>query len=129
GELAALYDNPELDVAHTILLKPADAKTVGAITFDKTESALVSWRTVGSSATWDVYKITPGSYTVAMTCGVAETGTAAVGSALSTSGANQTLTGGEVEFSEVTGLVGGDAGKLNASLKSTGAWTTFANVT
>lgn len=114
-ELAAHYSNRELDPEHVILLKPADAKTIGAVAFDKTENALTNWRTAGSSAVWDVFKITPGAYNVTLTCGVAE----------SAQGAPPVQTGGDIEFGEVTSLSGTDAPRLSLSLESTGGWTTF----
>lgn len=115
-ELAEYYSNRELDPTHSIVLKPADAKTIGAVALDKAENTLTNWRTAGSSAVWDIFKIIPGSYTVSITCGVAE----------SRAGSPPAdATGGEIEFGEVTNLTGADTARLTLALKPTGGWTTF----
>ncbi|HEY2573871.1 MAG TPA: hypothetical protein VGH65_07370 [Verrucomicrobiaceae bacterium] len=112
-ELAGYYANRDLDSEHLIVLKPVDAKTVGAVAFDKTEGALTNWRTAGSSAVWDVFKITPGSYNVTLVCAVAESAPAPA------------QTGGDIEFGEVTSLSGPETTRLALSLESTGGWDTF----
>ncbi len=114
-ELADFYSNPELDPGLSIVLKPSDAKTIGAVTLDQTDNVLTNWRTAGSSALWDISKITPGNYEVSITCSVADSAQAPAAA----------QTGGEIEFGEVTSLAGTEAAKLTLALKSTGSWSTF----
>jgi hypothetical protein len=110
--LAEHYANRDPDPASSILLKPGDAKTTGAVALDKSDNTLTNWRTVGSSATWDVFKIAPGTYTVSLTCGVADLPQA----------------GGDLEFGEVTSLGGAELARLAVTLKSTGDWSTFETI-
>lgn len=114
-ELANAYADRDLDPEHLIVLKPVDAKTIGAVAFDKTENALTNWRTAGSSAVWDVFKITPGNYHVTLVCGVADSAQAPAAA----------QTGGEIEFGEVTSLSGPETARLTLALESTGGWSTF----
>ena len=127
-DLTMLYSNPALQGADAIVLTPATAKTVGAITLDKANDTLANWRSVGSSATWDIFKLTPGTYTVSITYGVAGAGDTTTITIVNGVATDQ-ATGGEVEFSEVTGLGGNDTGKLVAAIKPTGGWTKFETAT
>jgi endonuclease YncB( thermonuclease family) len=123
-ELAEYYANRDMVSGQVIVLKPADAKTIGAVTLDKTDNALTNWRTAGSSAVWDIFKITPGTYTVSLTCGVADSAPASAAAILA-GGNIEAQTGGEIEFQEVTNLTGADSARLTAALKSTGGWSSF----
>jgi len=123
-EIAEYYANRDVDAGHVIVLKPADAKTVGAVTLDKTDNTLTNWRTAGSSAVWDIFKVTPGTYTVSLTCGVADSAPASAAAILA-GGGIEAQTGGEIEFQEVTNLTGADTSGLTVALKSTGGWSSF----
>lgn len=126
-ELAQYYSSRDADPGQVIVLKPADAKTVGAVTVDKTDNTLTNWRTVGSSAVWDIFRVTPGAYTVSLTCGVADSAPASASVVLA-GGSLEAQTGGEIEFQEVTNLTGTDAGKLTTALESTGGWNKFETI-
>ncbi len=71
-DLAELYARLPESGADDVVLHAADAKTSGAVTFNRSEDSLTSWRTTGSSAYWDVLKITPGEFDVTLTYGVAD---------------------------------------------------------
>lgn len=123
-EIADDYANHDVDAGQVIVLKPADAKTVGAVTLDQTDNTLTNWRTAGSSAVWDIFKVTPGAYTVSLICGVADSAPAS-GAAILAGAGIEAQTGGEVEFQEVTNLAGSDTNGLTVALKSTGGWDSF----
>ncbi|MEI6536584.1 MAG: hypothetical protein WCN98_14655 [Verrucomicrobiaceae bacterium] len=123
-QLAANYANVASDSSEAVILKPADAKTAGTVTYDRNERVLSGWRVVGTTASWDIFKVNPGNYTVTMTYSayyppVYEYGIKQFRTP------PEDVTGGVLEFFEVTGLGGGDTNKLTTSLHATGAWATY----
>ena len=68
-EIAAAYKDAfgQNGGANSILLKPADAKVSGSVLYERTADMLSGWRKAGSSATWDVLKIKPGTYQISLT--------------------------------------------------------------
>lgn len=126
-DLASLYSKLPDSNADAIVLHPADAKTSGAVNYDRNEDSLVSWRVTGSSAYWDLMKITPGEFDVTMSYGVADSAESPPRS-LASSKPEDFLTGGDVEFVEVTGLSGSETNRLQSAVAPTGGWTKFASL-
>ncbi len=114
-KIVEYYSNRNLDSSNGIVLKPADGKISGAVALIKSENTLAFLRTSGGSATWDVSKITPGIYTVSIVCGVGDIDPELAGD----------KPGNEIEFGEVTNLIGADIAKLGLTLESTGGWNEF----
>lgn len=118
----------ETKLTNVIVLKPADARVAGSVNYDRTTAELVNWKSVGSSASWDISKIIPGSYDIAVTYSVAEFGDAPVRNNPLASRDLSLETGGEFEFFEDTSLSGSAANHRTAQVISTGAWTTFTTI-
>ena len=114
-ELAETYKTVMGDAAttNTIILKPIDARLVGAITYDKS-GVLEGWKTSGSTATWDVPRIIPGMYDVTITY-AAESATGVV-------------TGNDYDFFEDSSLAGAAANARSFQLPTTASITTYATV-
>lgn len=70
-DLAETYKQVTLEAAsiNVIALKPADARLVGGVSYDRGDrgGSLDGWKTTGSTATWDVPRIVIGAYDVAIT--------------------------------------------------------------
>lgn len=128
-QLINLYSQSLDDTALTnvILLKPADARINGAVGYDRGLNALAGWKTVGSIASWDVTRLTPGKYDVTLTYAVADIGEPgrtnpfAVPPDLST--------GGEFEFYEDSSLPGADQNRRTAQVTTTAGWTNWTTLT
>lgn len=128
-KLATLYSNVSVDNADAIILRPADAKIAGTISFDRKEGVLESWRSTACAANWDIFKLNPGTYTVTLTYGAA----AMWNGEFKPFGLNLPFhapePAGEVELSEVTSLSGGAAEKLTFQVKPTDGWSDYETVT
>ncbi|TLD71928.1 hypothetical protein FEM03_04170 [Phragmitibacter flavus] len=107
-------------LTNTIVLKPSQARLVGAVNYDTASDSLGPWRAAGNSATWDVTKITPGSYDIIVTYGVASTGDPPARYIPT----YNPRTGGEFEFFEASNLAGAALNRRTAIVADTGAWTT-----
>lgn len=122
-QIAAWYATPAMDNMEAILLRPADAKITGTVSLDRNEAVLENWRTTACTASWDIFKLNSGTYTVTMTYGASGGGE---GFGFSEGGA---ASGGEVEFSEISGLGGTEAEKLTARVMPTDGWKTYETLT
>lgn len=120
----SLGDAPQ---ANVIVLKPADARINGSVNHDRTMDALVTWRTVGSIATWDVPKITPGSYEIIVTYAVGDMGEPGRINAFAPP--PDTTTGGDFEFYEDSSLPGASQNKRTGTVETTGGWDQWTTVT
>lgn len=128
-QLVELYSKSLDDTALTnvILLKPADARVNGAVTYDRNQNALVSWKTAGSIASWDVTRITPGTYDVTLTYATADIGD--VGRLNPFAVLPDLTTGGEFEFYEDSSLAGAEQNHRTGQIISTGGWTNWKSLT
>jgi len=124
-ELMTLYSNvlDDTSFANVIVLKPADARLNGSVTYDKAQDALTGWKTAGSVASWDVSRLTPGTYSITLRYGVAD-----FGEVRYTSAVQDTNTGGDFEFYEDSSLSGAAANRRPATVTTTGGWTTLATL-
>ncbi len=111
-----------------ITLLPADARISGATSHDSREKILSSWRSVGSSATWEVLRLEPGIYEVRMLYSVGESTRERSRFGFEVNESNN-RTGGTLEFREVTNLPGGLDNKVNFTVESTGGWNAYEMVT
>lgn len=128
-QLASWYATSAMENSESIVLKPADAKTTGPVAYERKENVLEGWRTSGSTASWDITKINPGTFTVTMTYGATSMVEGLNGPFGFGPPEGMPAQGGEIEFSEITSLGGADAEKLTAQVKPTGSWTTFETIT
>lgn len=128
--LAALYSSTMegSSISNILILRAADARVGGSVSHDRSKDVLVGWKTVGNSASWDVSRITAGSYDVLVTYAVAD-----VGDPPSRPNPYLTLpdltTGGDFEFFEDSSLAGAAANRRTGSVSSTGGWTEFSTLT
>ena len=120
-ELAQLYtrQNNDPSLSNAIVLKPADARVSGAVSHDRQLNVLAGWKSAGSVATWDVTRITPGTYEATLTYAVAETGEAS--RILPSLTVPDLGTGGEIEFYEDSSLPGASQNRRTAQVTSTGS--------
>lgn len=123
GTLAQIQSLATL--ANGIVLKPSQARLVGAVSHDSASDTLGPWRSASNSATWDVTKITPGVYEVIVTYAVAPFGTP---SGRNTPGFDA-RTGGEFEFFEVSNLAGASQNRRTSVVTNTGGWNNFKTAT
>jgi endonuclease YncB( thermonuclease family) len=128
--LAALYSSAleGSTISNVLILKSGDARVGGSVSHDRSKDVLVGWKTVGNSASWDVSRITSGSYDVVITYGVAD-----VGDPPSRPNPYLALpdltTGGDFEFYEDSSLAGAAANRRTGSVSSTGGWTELSTLT
>jgi endonuclease YncB( thermonuclease family) len=128
--LAELYSSAleGSSISNVIVMRPSDARVSGTLNLDRARDVLTGWKTVGSVATWDVSRITPGGYDVHITYGVAEEGD-------QPSRSNPYLptpdltTGGDFEFYEDSSLSGAAANRRTGTVASTGGWTEYSTLT
>ncbi len=128
-KLATLYSIASVDNFDAIILRPGDAKITGPVAFNRMEGVLDSWRTTTCAANWDIFKVSPGTYSVTMTYGAANTGDGEFrpfGFGLPEGGQAPV---GELELTEVTNLGGADVEKLTVQVRPTEGWTTYETVT
>jgi endonuclease YncB( thermonuclease family) len=127
-QLIKLYSTSLDDTVLTnvVLLKPADARVNGAVGYDRSLNALTGWRTAGSIASWDVTRLTPGSYDVTLTYAVADIGD--IGRTNPFMAPPDLTTGGEFEFYEDSNLPGADQNRRTAQVTTTGGWTNWTTV-
>lgn len=122
-ELADLYakslDDPTL--SNVMVLKAADARPSGTVSYDRTAGDLTNWKTVGSIAVWDVQKIVPGKYNVVVTYSVAPMGDPPTRMSLY-SVSEDLITGGEFEFYEDSSLAGAAMNRRAGQVSDTGGW-------
>jgi endonuclease YncB( thermonuclease family) len=128
-QLVRLYTSSldETALTNVVLLKPGDARVNGAVNFDRSLNALVSWKTAGSVATWDVSRLTPGSYEVTLTYAAADLGDP--GRVNPFGPAPDLSTGGDFEFFEDSSLAGADLNRRTGTVASTGGWTNWQTLT
>lgn len=119
----------ETKLTNVIVLKPADARVAGNVNYDRASGELVNWKSVGSSASWDISKIVPGSYDIVVTYSVAEFGDAPVRNNPLVGRDMSLETGGEFEFFEDTSLAGSAGNHRTAQVISTGGWNNFSTLT
>ncbi len=124
-KLAAWYAIVPADNTDAIILRPADAKITGSVAFNRKDGILDSWRSTNSSASWDILKLTPGTYNVTMTYGAANMWDGEFRPFGFGMPENAQPAAGEVELSEVTGLSGAEAEKLTVQVRPTGGWTEY----
>jgi endonuclease YncB( thermonuclease family) len=127
--LIRLYTSSMEDstLTNVILLKPADARVNGAVNYDRNLNALVSWKTAGSIATWDVSRLTPGAYEVTLTYAVADFGEP--GRTVYSGPAPDLSTGGAFDFYEDSSLSGAESNHRTGTVASTGGWTNWQTLT
>ena len=127
--LASWYASSGMESAESIVLLAADAKCSGPVTYERNEKVLEGWRSVGSAAAWDKFKLSPGTYTVTMTYGAISAGEGFAGPFGGGAPEDGPPPAGEVEFSEISGLGGAEAEKLTVQVRPTGGWTTYETIT
>ena len=115
-DLAETYKATGTDasISNSIVLKPSDAHIVGSVSSERT-GVLSGWKTAGSTATWDILRLTPGAYDVAITY-AAESSTGVV-------------VGSDYDFFEDSNLSGAAANARSFQLPTTTSISTFATVT
>ncbi len=122
-ELADLYakslDDPTL--SNVVVLKAADARPSGTVSYDRTAGDLTNWKTVGSIAVWDVQKMVPGKYNVVVTYSVAPMGDPPTRMSIYSVSEDQ-ITGGEFEFYEDSSLAGAAMNRRAGQVADTGGW-------
>jgi endonuclease YncB( thermonuclease family) len=120
-ELTGLYSTQLEDTAlsNIIVLKPADAKLGGNVSYDKSVNALVNWRAVGNTASWDLAA-------VPVPAGGADMGE--MPTRITTQFIPDLLTGGEFEFYEDSNLSGASQNRRTAQVTTTGGWGTLATL-
>ncbi|CAN5730833.1 hypothetical protein BH11VER1_BH11VER1_27610 [soil metagenome] len=118
----------ETKLTNVIVLKPADARVTGTVNYDRPTGELVNWKSVGSSASWDISRIIPGSYDIVVTYSVADIGDTPVRNNPLAGRDTSLETGGEFEFFEDTSLTGSAANHRTAQVTSTGGWATFGTL-
>lgn len=128
-ELASLYSNTlnETELSNVIILKPSEARVSGNVNYDRTSGELVNWKSVGSSASWDISKIIPGSYDISVTYSVAEYGDIPNRNTPFIS-RDDPSTGGEFEFYEDTNLTGSNAKHHTGQVSNTDGWDKFVTM-
>lgn len=129
AQILALYAKSLGDSgqSNVIVLKPGDARVNGSVNYDRTTDALVTWRTVGSVAMWDVTKITPGSYEITLTYAVADMGDP--GRVNPFQPPPDGTTGGEFEFYEDSSLAGAAQNRRSGVVAATGGWDVWSTLT
>jgi hypothetical protein len=115
-ELAETYKSVIADPSTlaAIVLKPTDARLVGSVNNDRS-GGLSGWKSAGSSATWDILRVIPGSYDVLLT--------------YAAESASGLTIGNEYEFLEDSNLSGSAANLRSFQLPTTGSISTFTSVT
>ena len=115
-ELAETYKTVIADPASlaAIALKPTDARLVGSVNNDRT-GGLAGWKSAGSSASWDILRVIPGSYDVTLT--------------YAAESASGLTIGNEYEFLEDSSLPGAASNLRSFQLPTTGSISTFTSVT
>lgn len=109
--------------SNALILKPSTAsRFVGAVSYDHDTDTLLPWRSVGSSASWEINKITPGNYDITIVYSVAPLGEMRAVSNYSP------YTGGQFEFFEDSSLPGAAQNRRSASVASTGGWKEFSTL-
>lgn len=128
-QIATLYTKAagEAATSNVIVLKPGDARVNGAVNYDRASDALVTWRTVGSIATWEVPKMVPGAYEVTLVYSAADSGDA--GRSGIQLGTTDLSTGGDFEFYEDSSLAGAAQNRRTGQINSTGGWDKWASMT
>lgn len=128
-ELVSLYSKTlnETKLSNVIILKPSEARISGSVNYDRTSGALVNWKNVGASASWDISKIVPGSYDIGVTYSVAEFGEAPARNTPFIS-RDDPSTGGQFEFYEDTSLTGSVANRRTGQVRSTDGWDNFVTM-
>jgi hypothetical protein len=128
-QLVRLYTNSldETSLTNVFLLKPGDARVNGAVNYDRNLNALVSWKTAGSIATWDLSRLVPGSYEVTLTYAAADLGDP--GRVNTFGPAADLSTGGDFEFFEDSSLAGAELNRRTGTVASTGGWTNWQTLT
>jgi hypothetical protein len=128
-QLVRLYTSSldETALTNVVLLKPGDAHVNGAVNYDRNLNALVSWKTAGSIATWDVSRLVPGSYDVTLTYAAADLGEP--GRVNPSGSATDLSTGGDFEFFEDSSLAGADLNRRTGTVASTGGWANWQTLT
>ena len=127
--IAALYTKANSDAAssNVIVLKPADARVNGAVNYDRASDALVTWRTVGSIATWEVPKVIPGTYQITLMYAVGDSGDdGRPGLQVSST---DLATGGDFEFYEDSSLAGAAQNRRVGQVAPTGGWDKWVTQT
>ncbi|MEZ5325300.1 MAG: hypothetical protein R3F19_09570 [Verrucomicrobiales bacterium] len=104
-----------------LVLKAKDARTTGAIRYDRTQNALVGWKNAGNAAFWDLQSIDPGRYDVLALYSVS-TGRENPGDG------RQLSAGGTFIVRQETGLVGDVTESVSHRVASTGDWDKFTSV-
>lgn len=106
------------DDSPVLALEAGQARTTGAIRFDRGEDALVGWKNAGNEAVWDVNQIKPGRYAV--------TAHYSVGDKVQAPGNGRELRAGGVFMVRLaTGLQGHKPGSFTHRVTATGGWNTF----
>lgn len=118
----------ETKLTNVIVLKPVEARVTGSVNYDRNTGELVNWKSVGSSASWDISKIIPGSYDISVTYSVAEIGDASTRNNPLLNRDTSLETGGEFEFFEDTSLTGASANHRTAQVTSTSGWANFVTL-
>jgi hypothetical protein len=128
-QLVRLYTSSldETALTNVILLKPGEAHVNGSVNFDRNLNALVSWKSAGSIAIWDVSRLVPGSYEVTLTYAAAEFGES--GRANTFGPAVDLSTGGDFEFFEDSSLAGAELNRRTGTVASTGGWENWQTLT
>jgi len=111
-------------LANIIILRPADARLTGSANYDSDKNVLTSLKTVGSTASWDIPRLTPGAYQVSLTYSVAPIGD----TPLRFTQSYNYATGGSFEFFEDSSLSGASQNRRIMSVASTGSWDDFVSV-
>lgn len=122
-ELADLYARSLNDttLSNVVVLKPADARPVGTVSYDRNSGDLVNWKAVGNLASWDVQKLVPGKYDIVITYSVAPMGE--LPTRLNPYSLPEDLsTGGEFEFFEDSSLAGASMNRRTGQVRDTGGW-------
>ena len=104
-----------------LVLQSADAKTTGAIRYDRTDNALVGWKNEGNEASWELSSIDPGQYEIFATYGVSDSQT-------DPGGGKRRRAGGSFTVRQATGLVGEGGETITHRVTSTGDWDKFTSV-
>ncbi|MEY4484131.1 MAG: hypothetical protein RL693_1583, partial [Verrucomicrobiota bacterium] len=118
----------ETKLSNVIVLKPAEARVTGSVNYDRTSGELVNWKSAGSTASWDVSKIIPGSYDISVTYSVADIGEGALRNNPLSSRDTSLETGGEFEFYEDSSLTGSAANHRTAQVTTTNGWANFVTM-
>jgi hypothetical protein len=105
----------------SLVLQSAEAKTTGAIRYDRTDNALVGWKNEGNEASWELPSIDPGQYEIFATYGVTDSQT-------DPGNGKRRRAGGSFTVRQATGLVGEGTETITHRVTSTGDWDKFTVV-